>query len=99
MFSDRFAFLVGVLSETCHHVPASLADIAGMATWTSNFIHSTTPELKDGRKVFCFRNVTTGCIRAFERFSCLMKLSVGKPWYYIIKLTFAGEFSLFTSSL
>ena len=45
MFSDRFAFLVGVLSEACYHVPASLADIAGMATWTSNFIYNTTPEL------------------------------------------------------
>ena len=34
-----------------------------------------------------------------ERFNCLMKLSVGKPRYCIIKLTFAGEFSLFASSL
>ena len=45
MFSDRFAFLVGVLAEACYDVPASLADIAGMATWTSNFIYNTTPEL------------------------------------------------------
>ena len=42
---------------------------------------SFTFGFKDGRKVFCFRNVTTGCIGAFERFNCLMKLSVGKARY------------------
>ena len=60
---------------------------------------SFTFGFKDGRKVFCFRNFTTGCIGAFERFNCLMKLSVGKPRYCSIKITFDGEFSLFASSL
>ena len=55
--------------------------------------------IKNGRSVFCFCNVANGCIGAFERFNCLMKLSVGKPQYCIIKLTFAGKFSLFASSL
>ena len=60
---------------------------------------SFTFGFKDGRKVFCFGNVTTGYIRAFERFNCSIKLSVSKPWYCIIQLTFAGEFSLFASPL
>ena len=50
--------------------------------------------IKNGRSVFCFCNVTNGCIGAFERFNCLMKLSVGKPQYCIIKLTFAGKFCI-----
>ena len=45
MLSDRFAFLVGVPFKACCHVPASLTDIAGMATWTNNFTHNTTLEL------------------------------------------------------
>ena len=111
MLSDRFVFLVGVLFKACYHVPASLANTAGMATWTSTFKpgqvilntrlllnSSFTFGFKDGRNFFCFRNVTV-CIRAFERFDCSMKLSVGKPRYCIIKLTFAGKFSLFPSSL
>ena len=68
MFSDRLVFLVEVLFKACHNLPPSLADIAGMATWAINFIYNIAPELsftfgfKDGRDVFCFRNVTTGCI-------------------------------------
>ena len=98
-------FLVEVLFKACYHVPASLANIAGIATWASNLYttlllsSSFTLGFKDGRKVFCFRNVTTGCIWAFERFNSSTKLSVGKPQYCIIKSTFAGEFSLFASSL
>ena len=42
MLSDKFAFLVGVPFKACYHVPASLTDIAGMATWTNNFTHNTT---------------------------------------------------------
>ena len=45
MLSDRFVFLGGVLFKACYHVPVSLADIAGMATWTRNFVYNTTPEL------------------------------------------------------
>ena len=37
--------MAGVLFKACYYVPASLADIAGMATWTSHFIYKTTPEL------------------------------------------------------
>ena len=79
MLSDRFVFLVVVLFKVRCHVPASLTDIADMATWTSNFIYNTTPKLflyifKDERSVFCFRNVTTGSTGAFDRFNCLMKL-------------------------
>ena len=110
MLSDRFVFLVGVLFKAYYHVPASLANTAGMATqqaWQPGQVllnarlllnSSFTFGFKDGRNFFCFRNVT-GCIRAFERFDCSMKLSVGKPRYCIIKLTFAGKFSLFPSSL
>ena len=54
---------------------------------------------KDRRNVFCFRNVTTDCIGAFEQFNCLIELSVRKPQHCIIKLTFAGEFSLSASLL
>ena len=60
---------------------------------------SFTFGFEDGRIVFYFRNVTVGCIGAFERFNCLMKLPVGKPRYCSIKITFDGEFSLFPSSL
>ena len=45
MLSDRFVCLVEVLFKACYHVPTSLVDIAGMATWTSIFIYNTTPEL------------------------------------------------------
>ena len=68
--------------------------------YTTLFLSSSfTLGFKDGRKVFCFGNVTTGCIGAFERFNYSIKLSVGKPRYCIIQLTFAGDFSLFASSL
>ena len=78
MLSDRFVFLVGVLFKEGYHGPASLADI-GMATWKNIFISSVAFGFKDGRNVFCFRNVTTGCIGAFKRINCVMKLSVAKP--------------------
>ena len=52
---------------------------------------SFTFSFKDQRKVFCFCKVATGCVGAFEHFNSLMKLSVGKLQYCIIKLTFASE--------
>ena len=105
MLSDRFVFLVVVLFKVCYHVVASLANIAGVATvqvilYTTPLLSSSfTFGFKDGRDVFYFCNITTGYIGAFERFNCLMKLSVANPRYCIIKFTFAGKFSLFGSLL